>query len=163
MMIKRSATTGRAGALTLEAAVVYPLMLTLVFMIIIGGMGVFRYQQVACQAREAARWAAVRGSDWHKETGQTYPTSTNILQQAVLPLAAGMNTNNLSMQVQWLDQVSGQVVDWDSASKYPVSVTTANQGVTNRIRVTVTYQWTPELFLLGPIRLQSTSEMPMCY
>ena len=37
-MIKRSAAMGRSGALTLEAAVVYPLMLTLVFMIIIGGM-----------------------------------------------------------------------------------------------------------------------------
>jgi Flp pilus assembly protein TadG len=163
MMIKRPATTGRSGALTLEAAVVYPLMLTLVFMLVIGGMGVFRYQQVACQAREAARWAAVHGSDWHKETGQAYPTSANILQQAVLPLAAGMDTSNLSVQVKWLDQVSAQVVDWDAASKYPLSVTAANQGVSNRVRVTVTYQWTPELFLLGPIRLQSTSEMPMCY
>jgi len=131
-------------------------------MLIIGGMGVFRYQQVACLAREAARYAAVHGSGWHKETGQTCPTSSAI-QNAVLPLAVGMDQNNLAMQVQWVGQVSGTVQNWDSVSKHPLSVNTSNQGVVNRLRVTVTYQWTPQLYLVGSINLQSTCEIPMSF
>jgi Flp pilus assembly protein TadG len=162
-MLKRPSPSCRRGALTVEAAIVYPLMLILIFMLIIGGMGVSRYQQVACQAREAARWAAVRGSDWHKETGQAWATKNDILQQAVLPLAAGMNTTNLTIQVQWMNEVTGSVTDWDTAKKHPVSVNWEGQGISNRVRVTVTYQWTPELFLVPAIKLQSTCEIPMDY
>jgi Flp pilus assembly protein TadG len=162
-MIRRIPRRRRHAALLIEAAFVYPLLIFLILMIIIGGMGVFRYQQVACQAREAARWAGVRGSDWHKETGQAYPTKNDILQQAVLPMAVGMSTNNITLQVLWIDQVTGQVVDWDAAPKHPLSVNASNQGVTNRVRVTVTYQWTPSLFLVGSINLQSTCEIPMSF
>jgi hypothetical protein len=119
--------------------------------------------QLACLSREAARWASVRGSDWHKETGLTYPTKSDILQNGVLPLAVGMNPNNLTLQVQCLDQVTGQVVDWDTANKYPRSVNTANQGVANRVQATVTYQWTPQLFLVGAINLKSTCVLPMSF
>ena len=97
-MRHRSVCRGRHGAVLVEGAIVYPVFLMLIFMLIIGGMGVFRYQQVACLAREAARYAAVHGSGWHKETGQTCPTSSAI-QNAVLPLAVGMDPNNLAMQV----------------------------------------------------------------
>jgi Flp pilus assembly protein TadG len=150
----------RQGAVLVEGAIVYPVFLMLIFMLIIGGMGVFRYQQVSCLAREAARYAAVHGSGWHRETGQTCPTSSAI-QNAVLPLAVGMDPNKLSMQVQWVGQVSGTVQSWDSVSKHPLSVNTSNQGVVNRVRVTVTYQWTPQLYLVGSINLQSTCEIPM--
>ncbi|HEV3085414.1 MAG TPA: TadE/TadG family type IV pilus assembly protein [Gemmataceae bacterium] len=159
-MRHRSVCQDRRGAVLVEGAIVYPVFLMLIFMLIIGGMGVFRYQQVACLAREAARYAAVHGSGWHKETGQTCPTSSAI-QNAVLPLAVGMDPNKLSMQVQWVGQVSGTVQSWDSVSKHALSVNTSNQGVVNRVRVTVTYQWTPQLYLVGSINLQSTCEIPM--
>jgi Flp pilus assembly protein TadG len=163
-MIRRSLFMRRRAALLLEGAFVYPLLLALIFMLIIGGMGIFRYQQVACQAREAARWAAVHGSDWHKETGQTFPTKSDIMQQAVLPLGVGMTPSNLSLQVMWVGQDSGQVVDWDTATKFPLSVNAVtNRGVANRVRVTVTYQWTPQLFLVGSINLQSTCEIPISF
>ena len=162
-MIKRCSALRRRGALLVEGAIVYPLLLTLILMLIIGGMGVFRYQQVACQAREAARWAAVHGSDWHKETSLAYPTKNDILQKSVLPLAVGMDSTKLTIQVQWISQVSGKLTDWDSAGKHPLSVNTSNQGVADRVRVTVTYQWTPQLFLVGSINLQSTCEIPMSF
>jgi Flp pilus assembly protein TadG len=162
MTVRGAANRKRRGALLVEGAVVYPLVLILIFMLIIGGMGVFRYQQVACLAREGARWAAVRGSDWRKETGIPSPTKNDILQQAVLPLGVGMATNNIGIQVTWIDQVSGQSLDWDAAPKHPMSVIASNnQGVSNRVRVTVTYQWIPQLFVAGPITLSSTCEIPM--
>ena len=49
-------------------------MVMLMICIIIGGMGVFRYQQVAGLAREAARYACVHGSEWDKATDQACPT-----------------------------------------------------------------------------------------
>ena len=35
--------------------------------------------------------------------------------------------------------------------------------VANRVRVTVTYQWYPGLFLTGPVTLRSVCEIPMSY
>ena len=35
--------------------------------------------------------------------------------------------------------------------------------VRNYVTVTVTYQWVPEMYLVGPLTLQSTSQMPMTY
>jgi hypothetical protein len=146
-----------------EAAVVLPVVLFLLLGLIVGGMGVFRYQQVACQAREAARWASVRGARWQQATGQTSPTKQHILQQAVVPFSAGMNTSSISIQVYWIDEVSGKVVDWDTSSKAPVTLTASNQAVNAHIRVTVSYQWTPLAFQGVAKTLQSTCEIPMSF
>jgi Flp pilus assembly protein TadG len=149
--------------LTVEAAIVLPVMLFLLLLLISGGMGVFRYQQVACQAREAARWACVRGSKWQSATKKTSPTQQQILQNAVLPFAAGMDTSKLSIQVQWLNEATGMSVPWDSSSKAPTSVTASGQTVTNRVRVTVTYQWYPGIIVPGSLNLTSTCEIPMSF
>jgi Flp pilus assembly protein TadG len=146
-----------------ESAIVYPVLFLLLFGLIVGGMGVFRYQQVACQAREASRYACVRGARRLLETGQLPPTAATIKQQAVVPLAAGMDPGKLTVQVQWVDEVAGTVSDWDTAIKWPTGTTTTGQVVTNRVRVTVSYQWFPELFLAGPVNLKSVSEVPMAY
>jgi Flp pilus assembly protein TadG len=152
----------RTGALALEAALVYPVLLLLILGLIIGGMGVFRYQQVHCQAREAARFASVRGSDWQKDADLDSPTKDEICTQAVVPLAAGMDTSKISIQIQWIDQTTGKAVDWDSASKNPRSLTASNDYVTNTVRVTITYQWSPNLYF-GTLTLTSTCEVPMTF
>jgi len=164
-MRQRKGIPERRGAVMVEAAFVHPVMLILIFMIIIGGMGVFRYQQVACQAREAARWAAVRGSDWRNASGEPFPTKSDILKKAVLPFAAGMDPKSLSIQVEWIDKVNGngKGEDWDCAAKHPKSVDKNNRSVSNRVCVTVTYQWSPEFFIVGAIKLQSRSEIAMSY
>jgi hypothetical protein len=153
----------RHAALILEAALVYPVLVVLFMGLIVGGLGVWRYEQVACQAREAARWASVRGSLWAQETNGTSPTQKDIYQNAVAPLTAGMDASKIAIQVSWIDQFSGKVVAWDSAKKYPKSLNASNQYVTNSVRVTISYQWIPELFVVGPVILQSTSEIPMSF
>lgn len=152
----------RRAALTIESALVYPLLFTLLFGLIVGGLGIFRYQQVALLAREASRYARVHGSSWAKETKQTAPTTQQILQQVVLPLASGVDTSKLTIQIQWIDE-KGNVQDWDASSKAPTGVTKTGSGVTNHVRVTLTYQWSPELFLVGPLSLQSVSEVAMAF
>jgi hypothetical protein len=147
----------------IESALVYPLLFLLLLGLIVGGLGVFRYQQVACQAREASRYACVHGARYQKDTGNPCPSQAQILQQVVLPLAAGMDPQNLSLQLQWIDETKGAVVPWDQAGKWPTGVDVTGATVNNRVRATVTYQWWPEVFLAGPINLSSVSEIPMAY
>jgi Flp pilus assembly protein TadG len=162
-MVARSRPVRRRGAVLVESAVVYPLLFLLLFGLIVGGLGVFRYQQVACQAREAARYACVHGAQWQKETGQPCPTAAQIRQDVVLPLAAGMDAAKLTVQLEWIDETTGTAAAWDHASKWPTSTTQDGQRVANRVRVTVTYAWWPEAFLAGPINLKSVSEVPTAF
>ena len=104
----------RHGALTVEAAFVFPLMMFLLLGMVIGGMGVLRFQQVACQARETARFAAVHGGDYQlfPNAGLTHGTSDEGSSKAVEPMAAGMAVESLALQVQWIDQVHREGFDF---------------------------------------------------
>jgi Flp pilus assembly protein TadG len=162
-MVVRSRPGRRYGAVLVESAVVYPLLFLLLFGLIVGGLGVFRYQQVACQAREAARYACVHGADWQRETKQPCPTVAQIREDVVLPLAAGMDPSKLTVKLEWIDEITGTACDWDQASKWPAGTTQDRQRVSNRVRVTVTYEWWPEVLLAGPVNLKSVSEVPMAF
>ncbi len=157
------ALRSRRAALAVEGAIVYPVVIFLLLLMIIGGMGVFRFQQVACLAREAARWSSVRGSDYQKDTGKTAPTQDQILQNVVLPLAVGMDPQDVSIKVQWINGVTGQVVDWDASTKTPTTQASDGTVVTNTVRVTITYRWSATLGLIDPLNLKSVSEMPMSF
>jgi Flp pilus assembly protein TadG len=158
----RPGRASRRGATAVEAAIVYPVLVLLLFGLIVGGLGVFRYQQVALLAHEGARAASVRGSQWAKETNQTSPTQQQLSDQ-LKTIAAGMDPTQLTVQVDWVDMASGTVVAWDSSSKKTTSLTTTGDPVANHVRVTVTYQWVPELFLAGPLTFKSVSEVPQTF
>jgi Flp pilus assembly protein TadG len=152
----------RRGAVAVETAIVFPALVFVLVALVVGGMGVFRYQQTACLAREGARYACVRGSAWQQDTGQTSPTQAQIRTSGVLPLAAGMNAQDVAVQVQWVNGATGEVVAWDSSSRAPTSQNASGNLVQNTVRVTVTYTWSPGL-LIGPLTFQSVSEMPMSF
>jgi Flp pilus assembly protein TadG len=151
----------RPAAVAVEAALVHPLMIFLLLALIVGGMGVFRHQQAAGMAREAARYAAVRGSDWQKASDKPSPTAQEIRQHAVEPLAAGMDLGSLSVEVVWIDRATGQEAPWDQSPKDALSLTKSGDYVTNRVRVTVTYQFSPKVLALGSMQLRSVCEFPM--
>jgi Flp pilus assembly protein TadG len=161
-MIYRTKARARMAAAALESAVVLPVMFFLLLFLIVGGMLVFRYQQVACQAREAARWACVRGGDYQRDLNQLSPTQQQIMNQSVLPLAEGMDPNSLTIQVQWIDRGTNVAQDWDSAPKDVKSITPLGEYVSNSVRVTITYVYSPGI-LMGSVSLQSVSELPMAY
>src|SRR5262245_17814420 len=143
----------RTGAMTLEAGIVLPVMVFLQLMLVVGGMGVFRYQQVACLAREAARYTSVRGSQYNQTTDQASPTQNEILQNAVTPLAVGMETTKISIQIEWINGVTGDVVAWDTSKKTPRTLTNTSVAFTNSVRVRVSYDWTPGILLPGSLTL----------
>ncbi len=153
----------RRAAVAVESALVYPVLFILLFGLIIGGLGVTRYQVVAYMAREAARFASVRGADWQVSMNQSSPTADQIGQNIVLPLAVAMDAAQLQTVVQWVNGATGDVSDWDSSTKATVTLTASGDVIANRVRVTITYTWFPELFLGGPVVLQSVCETPMCF
>jgi hypothetical protein len=142
-----------------ECAVVFPVTFLLLLGLVVGGLGVFRYQEVASLAREGARWAAVHGGQDVREANPLSPnppltTPDDVYQNVILARAVSLDPSRLSCQVSW-----------DDASEMPSYLDyTQNPPVwrANRVTVTVTYQWVPEAYL-GGIRLSSTSVMPLSY
>ena len=130
----------RRGTHLLECAVVVPVLFLLLFGLLVGALGVFRYQQVASLAREGARYASVHGSQYQEVTGKPAATAADVYTNAIAPRAVILDPSQLSSSVTWNPD--------------------NRQGST--VTVQVTYQWVPEAYL-GGLTLSSTSTTPMSY
>src|SRR5262245_31296318 len=88
----------RRGATVVEFAITCPLALLLILGIAIGGLGVFRYQQIAHLAHVGARYASVHGGQYEAETGQTAATQQSVKDYIVsqsIALGLGSTTMNV--------------------------------------------------------------------
>ncbi|MFN4260921.1 MAG: TadE/TadG family type IV pilus assembly protein [Gemmataceae bacterium] len=139
-MSHRSMQSTRSGTTIVEGAFMLPVALFFIIATFVGAMGVFRYQQVAHLAREGARWAAVRGTQYQFAMMAPEITPQDVYANAIQPHMVALDPDLLSYSVTW------------EPNKRPGSVVT----------VTVTYRWIPEVFL-DEIALSSTSRMVMSY
>jgi Flp pilus assembly protein TadG len=152
VMSRHSFRCRHRGTTAVEFAVACPILFFLLFATMIGGLGVFRYQQVAAVAREGARWACVRGGQYEKDTGKPAATPEDIYNNAILPAATMLKPEHLSYEVTW------------DISNLPLQVTDdVQEPFGNTVTVTVTYQWFPEMFLTGPFTVTSSSTAQMMY
>src|SRR5262245_22131719 len=99
----RRAPQRRSGATAVECAFVYPVVFLLVLGLLVGAAGVFRYSQLASLSREAARYASVHGAQYAQEMKVTAPTPDDIYNNAVLPMAAGLDTSQLKYSITYND------------------------------------------------------------
>ena len=144
----------RSGTTLVESAVVYPFVILMIFGLMIGGLGVFRYQEMSSLALRAARWASVHGQQWGQDTGNTPSTPTDIYNSAISPFCVILNSANLHYSVSY------------NAANRAASSFIQNGDVklqTNTVTVTVSYDWVPEALLGTGVTLSSTSVMPMSY
>jgi Flp pilus assembly protein TadG len=150
-MIHRPANCQRSGSAVVESAIVYPLTFLLMIGLAVGATGIMRYQETAALAREAARYASTHGAQYRKDaglgTGTASDWTTDIYTNAIAPNIVGLDSTQLNYQVAWPDVVNqpGKPDNWPGS----------------KVTVTVTYQWFPECYRVGPITLQSTSSMPI--
>jgi Flp pilus assembly protein TadG len=184
MMLRR--TKARRGAVLAESALIYPVLFLLMLGIVLLGISVFRYQQVAHASREASRWASVHGEKYGQENNTTAATPEEIFNNAIAPQAAGMPTQGMLVTVTQ-NVVTGTVtysgtnggltysVTWNmnadgTPDKRPTRVITVIDPVTgltearsqsNTVSVTVTYSWNTGLF--GTIPVSSTSVNTIFY
>ena len=131
---------GRSGVVMAEAAIVLPTLFVFLIGTITIGRGIFLYQQVAELAREGNRQAIVHGSTYASDNNTTAWGSTQITN-AITPLAVGLNTADITVTAN--------------------PTTVGAQGT--KMQVTVSYSWTPEKYIVGPITLSSKSEMLVAY
>jgi len=165
--------TARSGTTILECAIVLPLTFFLLLMMVVGAMGVFRYQEVASLARSGARYASTHGAQYRTDaslgigTPGTYleesgglhwytadPLATSgadpswtqdIYDSAIRPNLVALDPAALKVKIGWPPVINQA----DKPDNWPAS----------KVTVVVTYQWTPEFAFFGPINLTSTSTM----
>ena len=145
-------TQSRRGTTTVELAITCPIAFFLIIATVIGGMGVFRYQQVAALSREGARWASVHGSEYALDTGKPAATGEDVFNTIILPAAVGLDPDHLTYEVSWNKTNDPLTVDANYEKPFG-----------NTVSVRVNYEWFPELFLVGPFMLTSTSTAQMAY
>jgi hypothetical protein len=186
-MLYRSTARNRLGTTALEAAVVLPVTFLLLLSILIGGMGIFKFQEVAHVARETARFASVHGGQYAKQNAAAIAVgSLPVVDEAYLisyaqSKAIGMDPSLLQISVSMTvlrpgttSSTDTETVDWDNTTenqnRSPYSAWTntnttpaSNVQLENMVIVQVTYAWSPGLFGLGTINLTSTAVMPMSY
>jgi Flp pilus assembly protein TadG len=121
--------------------------------------GVYRYQQVAFLAREGARYASTHGAQYRVDmrlaAGTTTTWTQEIRDNGVVPYCSALDTSRLTVSASWS---AG-----DNRTNAANSSTGFTSTINNYVTVTVSYEWFPELFLVGPITLTSTSTAPMSY
>jgi hypothetical protein len=149
-MIRRNPNR-RPAASTVEVAVILPVTLFMLFGFVVGGMGVFRYQEVAFLAREGARYASTHGAQFRADSGLPPGTSSDwtddIRANGIDPVRVAVDPSRLTVNVSWPPVVNQP----DHPDNWPGS----------KVTVTVSYQWIPEMWLVGPFNLTSTSELPI--
>ena len=155
MRSRRTLRIRRRGATAVEVALVLPVLFIFIMGIVVMGLGIYRYEQVAALAREGARYASVHGTQYAADTGNAAATAADVYNNAILPLAIGLAAADLTYSVTWNTT--------NSPTSYNPNSTPPGAPLQNTVSVTVTYRWTPEMYVAGPINLNSTSVMPMAY
>ena len=180
MIVRHQVGRHRRSATMVESVVILTVTLTILIGLIVGGIGIMRYQMVALLAREATRAASVRGGQYRvdhglAETPGDTPTwsadlysngmarfagETNLVNVATL----GLDTSQLTYSCTWSPGSNSQpdnFATWVDTSKVDGS---GNYIVhANTVTVTVTYNWYPESLWGGPIKFTSTSQMQISY
>lgn len=132
-----SRTKHRRGVSIVEMAIIGPVFVFLLIGMVVGGLGVFRYQQVAALTYESARWASVHGSNYSRVTGKPRADSESLLTDVIYPRASGLDVSKLTCELVWSE---------------------SNSFAT----VTIRYQWTPEA-LWSPVVFTSTAKCFVTY
>jgi hypothetical protein len=159
----------RQAVSPVEFAIVAGVTMFLIISLIVGAMGVFRYQEVAHLAREGSRYASTHGGSYHQEgidtqTGVPQIASSADLQSYLQSRAVELDSNSLTVTVSWSAPAGYTPTNLVSYDNVDTSLVPPGQiTIYNNVTVTVSYTWMPELYLVGPITLTSTSTVPMAY
>jgi hypothetical protein len=186
-MLHNPRTARRAGATVVEAAIVLPIVFFVILALLIGGVGVFKYQEAAHIARQTARYASVHGNQYAQDNAAaiaagTLPTvdkayltkyaQTNVITLDPSQLQVGVNLTMVTPGATAASTIES--VSWDTVlengnhspySNWTNTQTTppTNVQVDNMVTVTVTYPWSPNFFGIGTKYLTATAVVGMSY
>ena len=153
----------------IEFAVVAPVFLLLVLGLLIGGLGIARYQEVAHLARLGARYASTHGAMYQREgtaeqTGVPAVASAGDLKSYLAGKAVLLDAERMQVSVSWTAPSGFTPANVPTyVDTNPNLIPPGQTSIRNNVIVTVQYEWTPGYHLFGPVTLVSTSQMPMSY
>jgi Flp pilus assembly protein TadG len=96
----RKANDRRSGAAAVEAAIVVPVLLLLLYGVISGALYVFAVDEVVTASREGARFASVRGADYEFYTRKPAATADDI-RNVVLDQGVLLDRSRITCNVSW--------------------------------------------------------------
>jgi Flp pilus assembly protein TadG len=145
------------------------LVILFLFALIVGSIGVSSYQEVAHLAREGARYASTHGGTYQREgiadkTGIPDVDSSSDLAKYLAGKAVFLDPSRLQVDVTWSAPNTVKPINLPIyVNSDPSLVPPGQEVIQNYVAVTVTYQWSPLVFPMDVVTLESTSEMPMSY
>ena len=146
------------GSSLVEYALVFLLMMTIMLGMVDFSRGIYAYHFISNQARDATRYASVRGSTCsgdssctaaNSASGTAGPASVTDIQDFVKQVPSGIDPSKLTTTVDWPIQ---------SASP-PVCATTQNYpGCTVRVKVSYVFNFSSTFVSKSSLTLTTTSE-----
>jgi hypothetical protein len=173
----RTKTRKRGGAYTVEAAFVFPITFFLILAIIIGSLGIFKYQECSYLARMATRYGSTHGDTyWYYYKKLRPPASTpGVASSPSSYTDTSTNTTYLVYQptntsigpsttyTNWSDDIYGNRVfpnlmlldhnyitcqlAWPTVAYNP---SMADNAPGSQIRCLISYQWFPAFSIWLP-------------
>src|ERR1043165_6073200 len=145
-MIPSRVPCRRSGIATVEFAVTSAVTLLLIIGLMVGGLGVYRYQEVAHLAREGARYASTHGGQYKLDgkdtsTGVAAVASSDDLRTYLVTKTTLLSSQNLQVTAAW--SAAGQFTPANMPSYSdtdPTLVPPGQKVIYNYVTVTVTYQ-----------------------
>jgi Flp pilus assembly protein TadG len=135
------------GATLVEQALVLVLFLTVVFAIIDFGRALYTYHFVSNAAREATRWASVRGNACK---APDCPANNAAVQTYVSNVPGlGLDATKLTATTTWVTPPNG----------VPGCAGVPNPGCVVKVEVDYSYNFFFPFLPTGPLLMKSTSQM----
>src|SRR5262245_39345565 len=111
----------RRGATLTEAGLTLTTAILLIVGLVVGALGVFRYQQVALAAREGARYCITHGGLYERELARPPITKAEVVARAINPVTPMLNLTPANVEIQ-VQRVVGsgpaagtrESVDWEA-------------------------------------------------
>jgi Flp pilus assembly protein TadG len=143
---------GENGETSIESALVISLLLALLFGIIAFSHALYTYHFVANAAREATRWASVRGHDCKGLTGGCPAAASDVQTYVSNVSGMGLNPANITVNTTWLPSPSTAFVP-------PCSTYNNYPGCVVQVQVVYKYNFFLPFLPTSSFNMQSTSRM----
>ena len=155
----------RSGAAAVEGALIMSAMLMLTLGMIIGAMGVYRYNELAHLSHDCARFASVHGTTYASENSAAIAASTTGYPTVDLTYLQNYVKNRAVLcKSSKFTTISIQVVSSSGSADWSLTnnAITSN-GDQNLVQVKLVYAWTPEAWFTQSVNLTHTAVLPMSY
>lgn len=155
----RSGISGDEGATLVETALAFIILLTFLFGIIQFSLSLYTFNYVSDAAREATRWAMVRGNQCSKldHCGASQTDIQTYVRGLGYP---GIDPSKLTATAVWYTPSASTPTTWSTCT--PTSTAPCNIAG-NQLRVTVKYAFPLNIpfWRASTLNLQSTSAIPV--